>query len=135
MLLISNIGTLEGLTAKQIQGIETSMTLFAVQEIGKFKTREITGTMTSFFKLVMNFSWDNTVLYIRYRSFLLAKRQARIQANIQNRKYYIIRSSLIGYKVLSTMDIDLNKRVRILDKHITAKNLHEKADAVVMPKK
>jgi hypothetical protein len=65
----------------------------------------------------------------------MAKRQAQTRANIENRKCYVIRKSLIGYKILSTLDIDLNRKIRVLDKDINAKKLHEVADFVVYPRK
>jgi len=40
----------------------------------------------------------------------MAKRQAQTRANVENRKCYVIRKSLIGYEILSTLDIDLNKK-------------------------
>jgi hypothetical protein len=65
----------------------------------------------------------------------MAKRQARTRANIENRKCYVIRKSLIGYEILSTLDITLNKRIRVLDKDVNFKKLHEIADFVAYPKK
>jgi hypothetical protein len=64
----------------------------------------------------------------------MAKRQAQTRANIENRKCYVIQKSMIGYEILSTLDIDLNKRIRILDNDVHAKKLHEIADFVAYPK-
>ena len=63
----------------------------------------------------------------------MAKRQAQTRANIEKRKCYVIRKSLIGYEILSTLDIDMNKKIRVLDKDINAKKLHEAADFVAYP--
>jgi hypothetical protein len=64
----------------------------------------------------------------------MAKRQAQTRANVENRKCYVIQKSLIGYEILSTLDIDLNKKIRVLDKDVNAKKLHEVADFVAYPK-
>jgi hypothetical protein len=65
----------------------------------------------------------------------MAKRQAQTRANIENRKCYVIRKSLIGYEILSTLDIDINKKIRVLDKNVNALKLHEVADFVAYPYK
>jgi hypothetical protein len=58
----------------------------------------------------------------------MAKRQAQTRANLENRKCYVIRKSLIGYEILSTLDITLNKRIRVLDKDVNTKKLYEVDD-------
>jgi len=55
-------------------------------------------------------------------------------ANIENRKCYVVRKSLIGYTVLSTTDNDLNKRIWILGRDVNFKKLHEMADFMLYPR-
>jgi len=129
LLLRSNLGgTLDGLTNEQIMAIETTMTQFAVSEISRYQNREIKGTITSFFQLCMNFSWDNTILYLRYLSLLMATKKAKMLHKIEKRKVYAIRDSLIGYKILTSRDIDAKKKFKIMKKEVDFRKLDSMAD-------
>ena len=87
------------------------------------------------FGVFASVTWEMFILTIRNRNL---KRYKKIYQDISNengRKYYIIRSTPINYKVMSTSDVNLNKRLRILGKFVDAKKLRETADYIVTPKK
>ena len=78
--------------------------------------------------------WTIFLLNIRNNNLI---RQIKIYqkiSNVDRRKYYIIRSSFIQHKALSTADVDLNRRMRIFGKHVDAKELAKTADCVILPK-
>lgn len=74
-------------------------------------------------------------LWIRKQFFLRAKRQAMIRAEVENRKVYCIRAGEFRYELLSTKDVDLNKKLRILGKDLDAVKLHSVADFIAYPKR
>ena len=54
-------------------------------------------------------------------------------ANQTNRKIYVIRSSDVSYTLLSTKDVELNKRLKILNRQVDAKQLTEQSDFIAYP--
>ena len=87
------------------------------------------------FGYFVKLTWQEFILYLRAKSLKRHKRIAQRLANDDNRMYYIIRDSEIGYRRFSTADIDLNKRLHIMGKDVDFKKLHEVADAVIYKKK
>jgi hypothetical protein len=87
------------------------------------------------FGVFTSVTWETFILAIRNRNLKRYKRIYQKISNEDHRKYYIIRSTAINYKVLSTSDVNLNKRLRILGKFVDAKKLTETADCTITPKK
>lgn len=134
LILLANLKTLEGIPDKKIKRIEAAMVKYALKQVAAFKSREIKNICLDSLKYFPRLTWDSIIWWLRKKSFDMAKRQAQTRANIENRKCYVIRKSLIGYEILSTLDVDLNKKIRVLDKDVNAKKLHEVADFVAYPK-
>jgi hypothetical protein len=132
--LLANLKTLDGISEKTLKRIESAMIEYALKQVADYKGREIKNVFLYSFKYFPRLTWDNIIWWLRRLSFNIAKRQAQTRANIENRKCYVIRKSLIGYTVLSTLDINLNKKLRILEKDVNAIKLHEVSDFVVYPK-
>lgn len=78
--------------------------------------------------------WVSLVLRLREISFYWHKKMAIRRSNIENRKLYVIRSGELSYVLLSTADIDLNKKLRVFGKYVDAKTLHQTADFVAIPR-
>jgi len=134
LILLTNLKTLEGIPDEKIKRIESAMIEYALKQVSDYKNREIKNVFLYSFKYFPWLTWNNIIWWLRKISFNMAKRQAQTKANVENRKCYVIRKSLIGYEILSTLDIDLNRKIRILDKDVNAKKLHEVADFVAYPK-
>jgi len=135
LILLANLKTFEGIPEKTLKRIEAAMIEYGLRQVADYKDREIKNVCLYSFKYFPRLTWDNIIWFLRKISFNLAKRQAQTRANVENRKCYVIRKSLIGYEILSTLDINLNKKIRVLDKDVNAKKLHEVADFVAYPKK
>jgi hypothetical protein len=135
LTLLANLKTLEGISNDKIKRIEAAMVEYALKQVSDYKDREIKNVFLYSFKYFPRLTWDNIIWRLRKLSFNMAKRQAQTRANTENRKCYVIRKSLIGYEILSTLDIDLNRKIRVLDKNVNALKLHEVADFVAYPEK
>jgi hypothetical protein len=133
--LLANLKTFDGIPDDKIKRIEMAMIEYALKQIADYKDREIKNVCLYSFKYFPRLTWDNIILWLRKLSFNMAKKQAQTRANVENRKCYIIRKSLIGYTIFSTLDINLNKKIRVVDKNVNFKKLHEVADFVVYPEK
>jgi hypothetical protein len=79
-------------------------------------------------------TWENFILHYRTWNLKRIKKVYQKISNEDHRKYYIIRSTEIGYVSLSTADVDRNKRTRVFGKHVDAKELTKTADCVILPK-
>lgn len=73
-------------------------------------------------------------LWLRKRSFLKAKKAAQIQADIEGRPFYVIRSTQIAYVIQSTKKVRELKRRRFYRKNVTAMKMQEVADFTAYPK-
>jgi len=134
LILLINLKTFDGIPEKTLKCIEAAMIEYGLRQVAEYKNREIKDVCLYSFKYFPRLTCNNIIWWLRKLSFNMAKHQAQIRANIENRKCYVIRKSLIGYEILSTLDIDLNKRIRLLNKNIDAQKLHEVADFVAYPK-
>lgn len=133
IILLSNLKTFEGLSQKKLLAIEKSMIEYAHQVLEVYKNRETKDVITHSFKYFPAITKDNVILYLRKKAFNKAKKKAQYLADIENRKVYVIRESIIGYKVLTTLDVDYHKRIRVLSKDASALKLTQIADFIAMP--
>lgn len=121
--------------AKERTAIYKAMVQYAARQVAEYHNREIKSVGIGGIRLLLSLKWDNIVLWIRQKSFNLAKKKAQHRANTEIRKIYVIRNSMIGYSILSTFEVNQNKKLRILKKDIDAMKLHEVADFIAYPKK
>ena len=112
-----------------------SMADYANLEVKKYRSREISAELPGFFKTLFSMTWDNWILYFRHQSFKKAKKAAQLRANTEGYKVYAIRSGLVSYTLLSTLEVRHNKRIRVLGKNVDAMKLTETADFVAYPKR
>jgi len=118
---------------KERTAIYRAMHDFATRKVSEYRNREIKGELPNFFKVLFRMNWDNWILYFRKIAFNRAKKAAQLRAYVENRKVYCIRSSQIGYTLLSTADVEQNKKLRILGKNVDAMKLTATADYVALP--
>jgi len=104
-----------------------------VTQVKKDLNKERREIFFMIFGVFASVSWDTFILTIRNRNLKRLKKIYQAISNEDRRKYYIIRSTSINYKVLSTSDVNLNKRLRIFGKFVDAKKLTETADCVITP--
>lgn len=79
-------------------------------------------------------TWDDFMMNRRIKNLSRLKKIYQKLSNEDRRKYYIIRSGDTEYKVLSTADVQYNKRIRVFGKHVDAITLTATADYTVYPK-
>ena len=135
LILLNRLKSFDGLAKDQITAIQFAMSDYALKKVSEYRDREIKSTLKSGTKLFFSLRWDNIVLWLRERFFRMARKNAQSRANTENRKVYVIRKSLIGYKLLSTKDVNYNKRIRVLRKDVDALKLAKTADFIAYPKK
>lgn len=100
-------------------------------KVSRFKKPRFLLSAGTFFTQI---GWVSLVLRLREISFFWHKNMAIRRSKIENRKLYVIRSGELSYILLSTSDIDLNKKLRVFGKFVDAKTLHQTADFVALPK-
>lgn len=67
-------------------------------------------------------------------NFKLAKEEAIRLCEQDHRKYYVIQSSLVHWKVFSTADVRRLKKTGVFKKELTWKEMTEKSAYVATPK-
>lgn len=131
MLLLSELGgTWDGIDVQRIPKIETAMTKFAFNELAKHKSRELNEHTVSFVKLIFQANYDNIILFMRYRMYKAAVKKAKLRAKSEGYKMYVVRNDKISYRVISTLEFKINKRIRILDKDLSAKDMEREFPTV-----
>lgn len=114
--------------------VESAMVDFAKVMVDRYRSGESKSVNLEAIKLFPALWYGQWRLWLRKRSFLKAKKAAQIQADIENRPFYVIRSTEISYVVQSTLVVRNLKRRRIYGRHATAIKMRETADFVAMPK-
>lgn len=123
------------LDSRQQQAATMAMIDFAARKVNEYRQserKEINLEAVKLFPALLVGDWK---LWLRKRAFRKACKQAKVRAEIENRKMYIIRSTEIAYIILSTLEVEQNKKVRVFGKNVDAIKLHETADKVVYPPK
>ena len=67
-------------------------------------------------------------------NYIMAVREANQMAAQYHRKYYVIQSSEVHWRVFSTADVRHLKRTRVFKKDLTFKEMTEKSAYVAYPK-
>ena len=121
------------LDSSQKHAVLLAMLDFAALEVQTYRSNEATAINREAASLIPSLVRGELKLWIRSWYLKRAKRQAQLLANTTNRKIYVIRSSDVAYSLLSTADVEYNKRLRIFGKNITAKELTERSDFIAHP--
>ncbi len=119
-------------TQQQKKAVYRAMNDYALREVSHYRYREIKKVIN---EGILFIRWDNIILRVRRMALKAAKRNAQLRADTENRKIYCIRKSLVGYTLLSTKDVEYNKKIRVLGTNVDALKLAETADFIAYPKK
>ena len=134
LLLLKELGGDWGqITGEQISKIETAMTLFAMEARERAMNKELKDEYVSFFKMIFNSSFENQILWMRYRHYKRAVKLAKSRCKTEGYKMYVVRDSRTKYRVLSTLDFKYNQKLRILKKNVTKQDIERIAALVVHP--
>ena len=123
----------ETLNAMQQKASEDAMLDFGARMVESYRTNEAKAINKEAANLFVSLIQGELKLWLRNYYFKRACRQAKTLADITNRKIYVIRSSDINYKLLSTKDIELNKKLKIMGRNVNAMELTEKSDYIAHP--
>lgn len=74
------------------------------------------------------------VQWIRKIYLKKAIRTAELKAFNEGYKQYVILATKYSYKIFSTRELKYNKKIRVLKKDLTAKEVSEKASRIIYPK-
>lgn len=112
----------------------SAMTEYSAKKIDEHISNQSKSVNLEAIKLFPALWYGQWRLWLRKRSFLINKKKAQIQADIENRPFYVIRSTEIAYVVQSTLVVRNLKRRKIYGRHATAIKMRETADFVATPK-
>ena len=119
----------------QLNAAMEAMTDYAIRAVTHDRQSENKAAIKEAVKLFPALWKGDIILWLRRRSFLKVKKQAQINADLQNRPFYIVRSTRISYVMQSTLNVDNLKRRRIYRKDVTAMKMQKIADWTVYPTK
>lgn len=117
----------------QYRAVEMAMVEFGGRTVDNFEREQNKAAVKEALRLFPALFKGQIMLYLRKKSLNKAVKQAELRAEVENRKMYVIRASNIAYTILSTADIEHNKKIRVFGKDVDAIKLHETADRVVYP--
>lgn len=120
--------------SRQSNAAQSAMLLYAARMIDEYKQNENKSVNLEAIKLFPALFVGEWKLWLRKRSFLKAKKAAQIQADIEGRPFYVIRSTQIAYVIQSTKKVRELKRRRFYRKNVTAIKMQEVADYTATPK-
>jgi len=118
----------------QTTAVASAMIDYAARMIDEYKQNERKSVNLEAIKLFPALFVGEWKLWLRKRSFLKAKKAAQIQADIEGRPFYVIRSTQIAYVIQSTQKVRELKRRRFYRKNVTAMKMQEVADYTANPK-
>ena len=123
------------LDERQRNAVQAAMYNYSARTVENFEREQNKAAVKEALKLFPALFKGQIMLYLRKKSLNKAVKQAELRANVENRKMYVIRASNIAYTILSTADIEHNKKIRVFGKDVDAIKLHETADRVIYPPK
>lgn len=123
------------LDERQRNAVQAAMYNYSARTVENFEREQNKAALKEALKLFPALFKGQIMLYLRKKSLNKAVKQAELRAEVENRKMYVIRASNIAYTILSTADIEHNKKIRVFGKDVDSIKLHETADRVVYPPK
>jgi hypothetical protein len=113
--------------------IERAMIEYAERSIDEYRSSETKAINKEAVSLLPSLISGSLKLWIRNFYFKRANKHAQTLSDMINRKVYVIRCSDVNYTLLSTKDVELNKRTHVMGKNVGAKELTDTADFVAYP--
>ena len=123
------------LDERQRNAVQAAMYNYSARTVENFEREQNKAAVKEALRLFPALFKGHIMLYLRKKSLNKAVKQAELRAEVENRKMYVIRASNIAYTILSTADIEHNKKIRVFGKDVDAIKLHETADRVIYPPK
>ena len=123
----------ETLTLAQRTCVHLAMADIAKAAVETYKNNEAMAINKEAAGLIPSIIKGEMTLWIRNWYFKRAKKAAILRANTEQYKVYVIRCSSIAFKLLSTLDVDHNKKIKVLGKDVGAKQLTATASYVAYP--
>ena len=124
----------ETLTAKQLNCVNLAIVDCTVAVLENYRSNEAKAINKEIIGFLPMLIKGEFTLIIRNWCRKRAQKSAQLMSDTQNMKIYGIRSGNVSYKLLSTADVDHNKKLRILGKNVGAKELTATADFYTTPK-
>jgi len=121
------------LTPQQNIAVREAIVEYAIQVVDAYRSNEIKAVSLEAVKFFPSIIRGEIKMWLRKKRFQRAKRLAQERANLENRKMYCIRSSDIKYEILSTRDIEYNKKLQIFGKNVDFRMLSEMSDFIAFP--
>lgn len=121
------------LDEKQKLAVRLAMIAYKNRGIEEFRAEQEKSVKLEAIKLFPSLWKRDIVLWLRKRSFLKAKKHAQIEANIENRPFYVIRATQIKYVIQSTKAARNLKKRGVYKKDATAIKMQETADYTAYP--
>lgn len=119
----------------QTNAAYSAMTHYAALKIDEYRAAENKSVNLEAIKLFPALFVGDWKLWLRKRSFLKAKKQAQIEADIEGRPFYVIRATQIKYSVQSTEVARELTRRRVYKKGTNSIILTKTADYTAYPSK
>nr|WP_320022090.1 hypothetical protein [uncultured Draconibacterium sp.] len=134
LLLLQHLGGTWGdITKEQITQLETCMTMFALAEIRKVQDKDISDQSISFFKMLFHANYENKLLWMRYQMYKIAVKQAKLRSKTEGYKMYVVRSSKVGYTIISSLQLKVGRKFKIMKKEVTREQLETTASLILYP--
>ena len=124
----------ETLMDKQFITVREVIAEYALYAIDRYRSNEGKFLKIEAIKLLPSLIKRDYKMFFRKLFYNRAVRHAKNRAYTENLKFYVIRTSDVAYTVLSTRDVELNKKLKIFGKQVDAKLLHEMSDYVATPR-
>lgn len=115
------------LDSDQNNAVQSAMSIYAARMVDKFRSEQNKRAVTEALVLFPSLWKGEIMLWLRRRSFLKACRNAQLEADSAGYKIYVIRSSNIGFTLMSTLDVSMNKKIRVFKKDVNAIELEKTA--------
>jgi hypothetical protein len=117
-ILLANMKSLKGLSPQQLRAIEKSMIEYSIIELEEFKSNEIQKAIRFSFLGIPKLCFKNIIYFVRTLSLNLSKKLATQLAYLENREVYVIRDSLFGFTILTSLDIKYKKKKGIIRRNL-----------------
>ena len=123
------------LTPQQYIAVKEAIVEYAIQAVDAYRRNEVKGVALEAFRFLPSLIKGEIKFWLRKKRFQKAKKEAQSRANLENRKMYAIRTSDIDYKVLSSKDVEYNKKLKVFGKNVDFRMLSEMSDFIAYPQK
>lgn len=123
------------LDERQRNAVQAAMYNYSARTVENFEREQNKAAVKEALRLFPALFKGQIMLYLRKKAFEKTKKQAQIEADIDGRPYYVIRSGVISYIIQSSREAKALKRRGVYKKNVNSLVLSETADCVCYPSK